>query len=443
MHHLRLTIFSFLEKIEKKGHFFQKVAQILKISYISAESFLLDKCLIHASALAFKTLLSLVPFIAIVFAVLKGLGVQHSLREQLLRTIAANLTEVVDHLIIYIEHVNAGALGILGLLFLLVTVFGLFSFVEKSFNNIWGIKEGRHLGRKVTDYFTIVFLSPFFAMLSISAESFLRIEPRFDWLQFLPIVTRFLLPFIPLLTASVACFILYMFLPNSKIRWQAALGGGIIAGCLWIILQRFYLDFTGYMHNLSAIYQGFVQVPLFFLWIYCIWIIVLYGAEVAFAIQNRHTYLVELYSKNPSFGALLLMSILVIQEAYANQQNNCGPTFKVEEIAESHQLSIRLLHSTANLLVHAGLARKIQDSGKGRYYFLFTVDLRSLSFSKLMSRLLFSTEDKEEKLWDSLRDLPYAEEMIQMIKTFGGEMEKRVIDMRNIPSLQEISQESK
>lgn len=430
MHKIRINVFTFLERLGSRGRFLKKLSELFKISYISAESFLMDACLTHASALAYKTLLSLVPFIAIVFAILKGFGVQYSIREQLLKTITGNLTEIVDHLIILIDNVNAGALGIIGLSFLLVTVFSLLSFVEKAFNNIWGIKTNRNFARKVTDYFSIVFLAPFFAALSISLNSFLKIEPRFEWLQFLPVLTQIILPFTPFLTASAACFVLYMFMPNSKIRWQAALGGGIIGGGCWIILQMFYLTFSGYMHNLNAIYQGFAQIPLFFLWVYCTWVIVLYGAEVSFAIQNRHTYLVELYSKNPSLAARIIISVLLIHEASNNQEKNRGPLFMVEEVANKYRLSIRLLHSTANVLTNAGLTKKIYDASEDNRYYLFTEDVNQLTFERLITKLLFSSEDREEVLWKNISEIAFISEVKKHIDSMIEGDSLRVLDIK-------------
>lgn len=365
----------------------------------------MDNCLQQASALSFVSLLSLIPFTATLFAILKGLGVQYSIQEKLLVTLTGNQTEIVNILVRSIENVNGKAMGAIGILFLLVTVFSVLSTVERAFNSIWSIQTGRTLTRKITDYFSIVFLSPFIAVLSISVTSYIQLSPTFKLLEGLqPYLAQWGISITTYLLTIIALTTLYVFMPNTKVRWSAGLMGGIIGGLLWQALQINYLNLSLYFRNIHVIYQGFAQVPLFFLWIYGSWLIILYGAEFSFAIQNRKTYFLEIHSRHPSLKMYYAISSLILETVHENLKKGNGPTFIPDDISREYTLPIRLLINTVDMLEKTAIVKRIHaDKQQSLREYMLIPDPYQISSGELLDRLLTYTQDEETSfIWKNM-----------------------------------------
>ncbi len=429
MFKLRSKIYFFLEKLANKNKFTSKVSEIIKILYISGESFFLDNCFQKASALSYTTILSFVPFVAIVFSILKGLGVQYSIQKKLLQTMTGNLTEIINHVFKYIEQVNASALGIIGICFLLVTVYSLFSTIESSFNHIWGIKRNRPFHRQLTDYFSIIFLSPFLAILSISINSYLKIEFLLKYMSFIPGLARFIIFLIPYVMSSLALFILYIYIPNTRVKWQGAFTGGIIAGSLWQILQSYYIEIAIHYRTAHIIYQSFAQIPLFFLWIYFSWVITLYGAELAFAVQNRKTYFLEIYSKNPSFAMMYYVTILIIMEGYTNFINNKGPIFRESELLRKYCIPSRLLTIVIRFLLFTKIIKNYQANGREEKEYVFLIPIDKLTFKGIFTKLFYYSEENEHFIYKNLKDTKIINHAEDLIFSSLSKIDKSIVEL--------------
>ncbi len=127
---------------------------------LATRDFFADHCLMRASALTYTTALSIVPLLALMFSLLKGLGVQNKLEPMILDRIAVGSENIVTEIIGYINNTNVGRLGTVGLVVLIVTVVTLLSNIEKSFNFIWGVEETRPLFRRFADYLSVVLIGP-------------------------------------------------------------------------------------------------------------------------------------------------------------------------------------------------------------------------------------------------------------------------------------------
>ena len=145
-----------------------------QILALVVRGFFADGCMLRASALTFTTLLSIVPLLALMFSVLKGLGVQNELEPLLLEQLAVGGSEAVTKIVEYINNTNVARLGTYGLIFLVATVLTLLSNIEKSFNSVWGVEETRPLLRRFTDYFSVVTIGPLFMVIAISMTSTLK-----------------------------------------------------------------------------------------------------------------------------------------------------------------------------------------------------------------------------------------------------------------------------
>ncbi len=246
-------------------------------------AFVTHQAPLRASALTYTTLLSLVPFLAIAFSVLKGLGVQNALEPLLLQVAGESSRETVSQIIGYVNNTNVKSLGVVGLLFLLVTVVSLLSTIEDAFNNIWGVLETRSLQRRFSDYLSVVVVGPLLLMVAMSMTSSLQSQWLVQWLVRNTLLGEaILLPFrlVPYLSVWVAMTFLYSYIPNARVRFRSAVLGGVVAGTIWQVTQWGYFHFQVGVANYNAIYGALAALPIFLVWIYTSWLIVLFGLEL-------------------------------------------------------------------------------------------------------------------------------------------------------------------
>src|SRR3989449_2713096 len=269
----------------------------LRIILIVVRGFFLEhQCLLRASALTYNTLLSLVPMLAFMLAFLKGLGVNNVL-EPLLSSLLVGSEDTLHTIISFASKIDVGTLGGIGLGTLVVTTILGVGNVERSFNEIWGVRTERPILRKIADYASVLVLGPVALLLATGINTRLH-APLFigTWLG-MPVigeaVTLFstvvstLLPYVALWLVFA---FFYSFLPNTRVQAMPALIGGVVGGTLWQIAQWGYIAFQVGMVNAQAIYGALAQLPVLMLWIYVSWVTTLLGAEVAYACQHVTTY---------------------------------------------------------------------------------------------------------------------------------------------------------
>jgi membrane protein len=270
------------------------VLAVSRLIYMVGTGFLADHCIIRASALTFTTILSIVPLLAVAFSISKGFGLQNAdFFRDFLMGVSAGRAEVVDKILQYIANTNVKTLGWVGVGTLLVTVFTTVGNVERAFNSIWGVKRGRTSWRKFTDFFSVIVICPIIVLVAASftvavqkldlVHEFVR-DPGYDGLE------KFLLKFFSLALVWIGFTFVYAFVPNTRVRLKSAMVGGIVAGTLWQTAQWLYIHWQIGFTKYNAIYGSFAQLPLFLVWLYISWIIVLLGAELSYAMQHLHTF---------------------------------------------------------------------------------------------------------------------------------------------------------
>jgi len=271
-----------------KGHFFS----ILQSIYFIFDNFTIHQGFLRASALTYTTVLSLVPFLAIAFSVLKGLGAQNAL-EPILQQVAGDSEETISRIIDYVNNTNVKSLGAIGLVMLVLTVISLMGNIEEAFNAVWGVRETRSIQRRFSDYLSVVIVGPILLLAATSMTSTLQSQWMLQWLiqnTYLGDAILLLFQFLPYLSVSIAMVFLYIFIPNTRVRLASAVTGGVMAGTAWELAQWGYFHFQVGVAKYNAIYGTLAAVPIFLVWIYTSWLIVLFGLEIVFAHQHRgHT----------------------------------------------------------------------------------------------------------------------------------------------------------
>lgn len=294
-----------------KGRFFS----ILRAIYSISTSFSKHQGPLRAAALTYTTVLSLVPFLAIAFSVLKGLGAQNAL-EPILQQIAGDSEETIARIVDYVNNTNVKSLGAIGLVVLILTVISLMGSIEEAFNAVWGVRETRSIQRRFSDYLSVVIVGPILLLAATSMTSSLQSQWMLLWLiqnTYLGDAILMLFRFLPYLSVSIAMVFLYIFIPNTRIRFASAITGGVIAGTAWELAQWGYFHFQVGVANYNAIYGTLAAVPIFLVWIYTSWMIVLFGLEIVFAHQHRGHGLPgsSTFSMNTSAREQLAVALLV------------------------------------------------------------------------------------------------------------------------------------
>ena len=318
-------------------------------------SFLADQGLLRAGALTFVTALSIVPFLAVAFSISKGFGFQNTLYiRQFLLKISAGRETVVEHIITYINNTHVGTLGAMGVALLLVTVFSLLGNIEASLNSIWGVARPRTLARKFSDYLSVTLVCPLLVIAAISftasLESSALVQEILSFSVFSSLYLA-LMKILPILLVSLAVFFMYLFLPNTRVEVKKCMIGALFAGVLWHTTQKLFILFQVGMSQYNAIYGSFAQLPLFLIWLYISWIIILLGAEVSFCLgqyrlgrQEKQVKEYDLESRERmALGLMLYLTRCFLQGR---------GVVSLQAIIRELKAPVRLLRQTVERLVH-------------------------------------------------------------------------------------------
>jgi membrane protein len=283
---------------------FYKLARVL---FLTAKGVDENKLLMRAGSLTFITVLSIVPLLAFAFSVAKGLGAYETLQADVIQpfldeTLGAGqqVTEggdqvraTIGDLLRIVDKTDVSRLGGFGLAILLYTVLKLLSSIERTFNDIWGVRRARTWVRRISDYLSICIVVPVLLVTATAVSAAVRsqvvvgvLRERLGLGALVEVYARFS----SLVAVWVGFTFVYLFMPNTRVRVRSALLGGLIGGSLWQLAQMLHMRFQVGVANYNAIYSTFAALPIFLFWLYTSWCTVLLGAEVGFAHQNEPVY---------------------------------------------------------------------------------------------------------------------------------------------------------
>ncbi|AOS83410.1 hypothetical protein BIU88_04175 [Chlorobaculum limnaeum] len=244
-----------------------------------------DRIIMSAGSLAFQTLLSLVPLMAVTLSILKVFPVFASLKHQIGDFLFQNFAPAQGALLKgYLwEFIDkTSSLSTVGGLFLIVIALFLISTIDQTLNDIWEVQTPRRRLLGFTLYWTVLTLGPLFIGTSVAASSFVWYSVL-SGAELLEMKMR-LLSFVPLFNTAIAFFLLYMLVPNRKVRFTHALAGGVLAAVLFELAKRWFTFYVSSFATFEHIYGALSVVPMLFFWIYLEWVVVLTGAEFVFSL---------------------------------------------------------------------------------------------------------------------------------------------------------------
>ncbi|HEY7316444.1 MAG TPA: YihY/virulence factor BrkB family protein [Candidatus Binatia bacterium] len=366
----------------------------LRVLLLAARRFNLNKCDLRASALTFYSLLSIVPVVAMAFAVAKGFGVEKVLGEQLMTRLEGQ-EEVAEKIIGFaqsmLENTKGGAIAGVGIVVLFWTVIKVLGNIENSFNDIWGVKTPRTMGRKFADYLSVTMIFPVLMILAgsitvlLTTQLSLMVE-RLSFLGYLADALLFLIKILPYGVLWLAFTFIYVFMPNTKVELKSALWGGILAGTIYQLIQLAYIRFQIGVSSYGAIYGSFAALPLFLVWLQLSWLIVLFGAEISFAHQNVATYEFEQDCLGISHS-FKRMTALMVASLCVKRFLNAEKPSTVEDISQALEAPLCLIHSVLDDLKTAGILSEVCPDRGERIAYQPACDIDRLTIAGVMDRL--------------------------------------------------------
>jgi membrane protein len=328
----------------------------LQLVVMLGEGIVRDRMLLRATALAYVTALSLVPALALAVGVIAALGVSEDVARLAVDRITAGSPEAAEWILRLVSGVSLGSLGTLGAATLFATTVLTLGNVEQALNDIWGVRQQRDWTRRFADYLTVLVVAPLFLGVALSLRTTLESQWLVQKLLEVPGLAglyHFGLGLAPTLLTFVGFSFLYWFLPNTEVRPLSALLGGLVAAFLFDAAQSLYLGFNVGVARYGAIFGTFAVLPLFLVWIYVSWVIVLLGAEVAFAHQHLARYRREVRAS--PYGAadrerMGLAVALAVAKAF-----DAGRAPTGQELSNELDLPVRAVRDVLADLTSAGI----------------------------------------------------------------------------------------
>ena len=215
----------------------------------------------------------------------------------------------------FIQNTRSGALGVTGSILLIFAAISMLSRIEDTFNDIWGVARGRSWFMRIVLYWGVISLAPMLLIVALGLATGPHLEGTRKLLTTMPFVSNFVFQFLPVVLLCLTFALFYALIPNTKVHWGAALVGGLAGGILFHLNNVVSVLYVSRVVSNSKIYGSLGLVPVFMIGLYFSWLILLFGAQVAYAYQNRATYFEEKQVENINqrgreFIALRLMTCI-------------------------------------------------------------------------------------------------------------------------------------
>lgn len=366
---IKAVIRLYKQIIDKSFHEYSsnktRLVKITRMSFFALENYKRTKSHLWTSSLSYYSLLSIVPFLAIAFSVAKGLGADAVIKEEILRNSPLQ-PEALEKLLTFSDRLMASAKGGIiagaGFIFLGWSVLKIFSLVEKSFNEIWGVKRGRAFVRRFTDYFSIVLLFPMVILLSNGVIASIQIY-FLEKESIIAIVIK-VMPYI--IMAFFFTFI-YLVIPNTKVKLSNAFVAGLVTTILFNVIQFLLLRSQVILLNYNKVYGSFSVVPVFIIWQKIIWFIILMGAHLSFILQNSYKFGYTIGEANicvRSKREALFAIVYLLTQNYQCED----PPLTIEELGHKLSISMGEVGQLIEFLLEVEIVLEVSSPSEERFF---------------------------------------------------------------------------
>lgn len=364
---------------------------MVKTLSLMLRSFMNSDLQTEACALTYRTLLAIVPALALLFAIGRGFGFQALLTDQLYKLFPSQhiaLEAALKFVDSYLAQASEGLFVGVGIVFLLWTLISLLGNVESSFNRIWRVRKGRSIWRKSTDYLAILLILPVLIIcsggISLTMSTALRTLLPFDFIK-----PAFTLLFDVVSWVFTVLFFAgtYMLIPNTKVKFGNALIAGAVVGTAFEVLQWLFLSGQMYVAKYNAIYGGFSFLPLMLIWMQLVWLFTLMGCLMCYASQNIGQFSfnddVDHISREYRYQVTVAVMTIITQRFMKGEK-----ALTCREISATYNIPIRLVTETVNELNEMKLVSMIDSAGDVSEHPLQPgIDMNEFTVGELMKRL--------------------------------------------------------
>jgi membrane protein len=370
------------------------VIRLVRIIVLAVRGYDEHKCMFRASALTFYSLLTIVPVIALIFGIAKGFGLQQRVAEEILAKMKGH-EEVANRIITFanslLDKASGGVITGVGVVFLFWAIISLLGSIEGSFNGIWGVVKPRTFGRKFSDYLVTMLVCPVLLTVAGGVTIFLSSQIQ-TLIEKFPILNNFgpvfwlVMKLLPYITIWVSFTFIFIFMPNTKVRFVSGLIAGIVTGALFQLIQWAYVNFQVQITTRYAIYGSFAALPLFLLWLQISWLIVLFGAEVSFAHQNVETYEFEPDCLSASKSFKKLLSLLIVHrlvKKFCNGEKPADASALVHEL----DIPIRLVRQILYELTESSVLSEVRISKDREFAYQPATDVEKITIKFVTDQL--------------------------------------------------------
>lgn len=365
--------------------------RFLRVCALVVKGFKEDKCPLHASALTYISVMALVPFLVILFAIAKGVGLERASGMLLEKTaeMPEAFQQAMVNIITTVESASAGAIGGIGGIIFMWVAIKMLSNIEETFNTVWGVKNSRTLIDKIRNYIVIMVVAPILLIVATSAQPvIIGFTSKLEWMgPFLKLG----LQAVPVLTMACAFCVVYMFLPNTKVQIGPAFSGALTAALLSVIFQFAIIKLGVGVSKYNKIYGALAAIPFFLFWVQMSWMILLMGAEVAFSVQNAGTYAREQFAVTPSTRSRLCLAVALMKHITDKFESPDDP-FDAIAYGTEHRIPIRLINSVIHTLAQAGLVAESAEHPGG---YTLLRDPRNITARQITDALLDDGADPD------------------------------------------------
>ncbi len=371
------------------------IVKLLRLFYIAIAEFSEGQLTLRAMSLVYTTLLSLIPLLAVSFSVLKAFGVHNQIEPILynfLLPLGPEGEEITRTIIEFVENIKVGVLGSIGLIILLYTVISMIHKIEEAFNYIWTIKRTRSFVRRFSDYMSIILIGPvlIFSAIGLTAsimsttyvQKIIAIEPFGTAFYFAG-------KSLPYIFVSSAFTLIYILIPNIKVRLSSALVGGLFAGIVWQTTGWVFASFIVSSTKYTAIYSGFAILIFFIIWLYISWLILLVGAKVSF--YHQYPQFLSVTKKKLLFSNRLkekLVFLIMFLIGY-NYHNNKAP-WTLDTLVHRLELPVEAVQGILITLKNRGLLAETCEEPPA---YLPARDIENITLKDLLNSVRITKEE--------------------------------------------------
>ncbi len=362
---------------------------IIKTIYLSIRGFTRHKLGIRAAALTYSISFAIVPLIALISAIAKGFGIETTIEAALQDTFAAQanlIPTIMEFVRKYLDSMSGGLFIGIGFGILVYSVYNLFAQIETALNNIWQVQKSRSILKQFTLYFSGLLIFPILMAISSGFSIYVNtiLKDTFLFQIFTPVM-KFLISTIPYLTSGLLFTLIFLIVPNTKVRFLNALIAGMITGIVFQIFQGLYVSGQVNLTRYNAIYGGFAAIPLLLIWLNISCLIFLIGAEISYVSQNLRHFDYEVDTDNISNrykrSLTLFVAYVIVKRFEANE-----PPMTEEQIVSQYKLPIRLLNGILTDLTESHIVAGT-ETGKGIKAYLPAIDINQLTLKTMYTKL--------------------------------------------------------